>query len=113
MNLDSEILRVLTMAGENGLKTDKIARHVYNACNSMFSPLNFKDVHTYVSQFLIKSAKNPSSIIVKGLGYGVYCINFKTQYAQQLVLRFAPHPIDDAENESTTADDDQSLSLFD
>lgn len=57
MNFDQEILRILTLAGDGGLKTEKIARHVFNSCNSMFTPLNYKDVHSYVSQFLIKMRK--------------------------------------------------------
>ena len=115
MNLDAEILRVLTLAGEKGLKTDKVARHVFNSCNSMFNPLNYKDVHAYVSQFLIKSAKSSSSVIVKGEGHGVYRIDFKMQYAQQLILKFAPHPAEgeDVDSETDTADLDMSLSLFD
>ena len=42
MNYDHEILAVLTRAGEKGLKLQYIARHVYNACNSMFTPLDYK-----------------------------------------------------------------------
>lgn len=81
----------------------------------MFNPLNYKDVHAYVSQFLIKSAKNPSNVIVKGEGYGVYRIDFKMQYAQQLILKFAPHPLNesDTEEEADKSDKDMSLSLFD
>ena len=45
MNYDREILAVLTQAGEKGLKLEHIVRHVYNACNSMFTPLNYKDVY--------------------------------------------------------------------
>ena len=56
MNYDREILAVLTQAGEKGLKLEHIVRHVYNACNSMFTPLNYKDVYTYVSQYLVKSS---------------------------------------------------------
>ena len=113
MNFDQEILKVLTLRGERGLKTEKIARHVYNACNSMFTPLDYKDVHTYVSQFLIKSSKDALSLIEKGSGHGIYRINFKAQGAQQLLLRFAPHDGDDKSLlEDETDKEDQSLSFF-
>jgi len=48
MNYDHEIHAVLTQAGEKGLKLEHIVRHVYNACNSMFTPLNYKDVYASV-----------------------------------------------------------------
>lgn len=117
MNFDQEILRILTLAGDNGLKTEKIARHVFNSCNSMFTPLNYKDVHSYVSQFLIKNAKNPSSIIEKGRGHGVYKLNFKAQLAKQLVLKFMsydePTESEESDKTSDSSASELSLSLFD
>ena len=112
MNYDQEILKTLTLAGDKGLKAEKIARHVFNACNSMFNPLNFKEVHAYVSQFLIKYAKDPSSIVEKGEGHGVYRLNFDSNKAQQLMLKFGAHVEEPDVNE--TEDDAQTgeLSLF-
>lgn len=110
MNLEQEILKVLTLADGKGLKTEKIARHVFNACNSMFNPLNYKEVHTFVSQYLIKAAKDEQSPIEKDR-HGIYQINVKTQEAQQLMLRFGPH--DSCEEvEEDSEQEDQSLSLF-
>ncbi len=88
-NLDQEILNVLVVAGNKGLKVEKIARHVYNACNSIFTPLEFKEVHAYVTQYLTKNSKNPNSIIEKGKGYGVYHINYQNTAVQQLMFKFA------------------------
>lgn len=122
MNFDDEILKVLTLAGDDGLKTEKIARHVFNACNSMFNPLNFKDVHGYVAQYLIKNAKDPLSIIEKGGGHGVYRLNFRAKLAQQLVLKFGRHDDESSAGDSegasgkTSASDEQgelSFSFFD
>lgn len=117
MNFDQEILRILTLAGDNGLKTEKIARHVFNSCNSMFTPLNYKDVHSYVSQFLIKNAKDPSSIIEKGSGHGVYKLNFKDQLVEQLVLKFSPQKeqtdFDESTKANNSSDSQLSLTLFD
>ena len=89
MNLNQEIFNVLMAAGSNGLKVEKIARHVYNACNSIFTPLDYKDVHAYVTQYLTKSAKDPKSLIEKGKGYGIYHINFGSVAVQQLMLDFS------------------------
>ena len=114
MNFDDEILKVLTLAGGTGLKTEKIARHVFNACNSMFNPLNYKEVHTYVTQYLIKNAKDSLSIIEKGSGHGVYRLNFQAKLAQQLVLKFSPNDTDEQKKEDETSKNEEQLpSLFD
>ena len=89
MNLDQEILNVLIEAGAKGLKMEKIARHVYNSCNSIFNPLSYENVHAYVAQYLIKCSKNPKSIIEKGKGVGVYHVNYKSEAVVQLMLNFS------------------------
>ena len=95
MNYDHEILAVLTQAGEKGLKLEHIVRHVYNACNSMFTPLNYKDVYAYVSLYLVN---------------GVYRLNLATTEAQQLMLQFGSHPVQEEVSEKRSVD--SSLSLF-
>ncbi len=97
MKLDQEILNVLMAAGSKGLKMEKIARHVYNSCNSIFTPLNYKDVHAYVTQYLTKCAKDPQSVIEKGRGYGVYHINFESKTVQQLMLKFSSAVADEVD----------------
>lgn len=109
MNYDREILAVLTQAGEKGLKLEHIVRHVYNACNSMFTPLNYKDVYAYVSLYLVKSSKLQGSCVQKA-GYGVYRLNLATTEAQQLMLQFGSHPVPEEVSEKSSVD--SSLSLF-
>lgn len=89
MNLDQEILNVLIEAGTKGLKMEKIARHVYNSCNSIFNPLSYENVHAYVAQYLIKCSRNPKSIIERGKGVGVYHVNYKSEAVMQLMLNFS------------------------
>ena len=113
MTYDAEILRVLTLAGKKGLKAEKIARHVFNSCNSMFSPLDYKEVHMSVLQYLTKNAKNKSSFLEKGEGHGVYRLNFKTTKAQELLLKFAPHDEEQPEKENDATCQEQYPSLFD
>lgn len=105
MNLEQEIFRVLVAAGSNGLKMEKIARHVYNACNSIFTPLNYKDVYSYVAQYLIKCSKDPKSIIEKGKGYGVYHINYGASAVQQLMLDFSSSLSSEGDSVSKNVDD--------
>lgn len=115
MKLEEEILRLLTLAGDKGLKIEKVARHVYNSCNTMFTPLDYKDVHAFVSQYLIKNAKDPTSIIEKVEGHGMYRLNSESKLTQQLMLEFAPHEAEQQEVKDESklkADNDLSLSLF-
>ena len=105
MNLDQEIFKVLMAAGAQGLKLEKVARHVYNSCNSIFTPLSYKDVHTYVTTYLTKCSKDPKSLIQKGKGYGVYHINFKATAVQQLMLDFSYYATNDT---SKTTEEERS-----
>lgn len=113
MKLDQEILNVLMAAGSKGLKMEKIARHVYNACNSIFTPLNFKDVHAYVTQYLTRCAKDPQSVIEKGKGYGVYRINFDSKTVQQLMLKFSSAVVEEENGVGEKAPENKQQGLFD
>ena len=113
MSIDQEIFRVLMAAGSNGLKLEKIARHVYNSCNSIFTPLNYKDVHAYVTQYLTRCAKDPNSLIDKGKGYGIYHINFKAAQVQQLMLDFSSCATADMNGEASDTEKGKSYSSND
>ena len=112
MKLDQEIFNVLLSAGAKGLKVEKIARHVYNSCNSIFTPLNYRDVHSYVTQYLTRCAKDPQSLIEKGKGYGVYHVNFDSKAVQQLMLNFSS-VLENSNEEEDKADNSTPQSLFD
>ena len=105
MKLDQEIFNVLLAAGAKGLKVEKIARHVYNSCNSIFTPLNYKDVHSYVTQYLTRCAKDPQ--------YGVYHVNFDSKAVQQLMLNFSSSVLENSNEGEDKADDSAPQSLFD
>lgn len=113
MKLDQEILNVLMAAGSKGLKMEKIARHVYNSCNSIFTPLNYKDVHAYVTQYLTRCAKDPQSVIEKGKGYGVYRINFESKTVQQLMLKFSSVVAEETEGAAEGDLENNQQGLFD
>lgn len=98
-------------AGNKGLKLEKIVRHVYNSCNSIFNPLDYKYVYGLVSQYLIKNSKNPSSFVEKGKGYGVYRINFKSSAMRQMVLDFSS-ATSLGEEEKMESDVREELDLF-
>ena len=112
MKLEQEIFNVLVQAGSQGLKLEKIVRHVYNSCNSIFTPLDYKYVYGFVSQYLIKNSKNPTSIIEKGKGYGVYRINYKSSAMQQLMLDFSSASMQKEEDDCENSKQSQELDLF-
>ena len=110
---DLEILKVLTEAGGAGISVKKISRHVFNACNSFFNPIDFESVHEYVQQYLQRNSKLPTSLIVRAETRGIYKLNPDNQEGQQLMLQFA----EEREGEDSTEKDSQdtvdlSLSLF-
>ena len=107
---NSEILRILVEAGNEGLSVKKIARHVHNACNTLFSSVSFDEVYTYVSQYLIRNSRNADSMIARTDVRGNYRINPRNEDSQQLMLRFQDEC--DEKEDAPKPSVDQSLSLF-
>ena len=112
MNYDKEIISVLTEAGSEGLSIGKIARHVFNACNSMFDVLSFKDVHAYVAQYLQRNSKNCNSVIARTEKRGVYRLNYDSQEVRQLMLQFSDDAAHKEEEDTARMQEDGSLWLF-
>lgn len=108
MNYEQHILRILSEAGEDGLSVAKIARHVHHACNTLFSPISYVEVHRDVAQFLLRNSKNPDSIIEK-TDRGIYHLNMRSTETQQLMLQFQDERQDTDTQQPSV---DLSLSLF-
>ncbi|MDD6552224.1 MAG: hypothetical protein PUF37_01380 [Prevotellaceae bacterium] len=106
---EREILRVLEEAGKKGLKAGKIAHHVFNACNSMFEPVDFKDVHAAVCQYLWQQSKKAGGTVMRTDGWGVYRLNPHSRQAAQLLLDFSEKEED---QQPKKVEEDHSLSLF-
>uniref|UniRef100_A0AB33JFN3 Uncharacterized protein n=1 Tax=Prevotella sp. GTC17262 TaxID=3236797 RepID=A0AB33JFN3_9BACT len=110
MGYDTEILRVLAEAGKEGLSVRKIARHVLNACNSLFDPVEYSAVYAYVQQYLVKSAKMKNGLVERTETRGRYRLNLDNTSSQQLMLQFCEESAEEVELDSQP--EDQSLSLF-
>lgn len=108
LNYDRYIIEVLAEAGEAGINVQKISRHVFNACNTLFNPLCFDDVHAYVLQYVQKNSRTPSSILQRLNGRGTYRLNPDSVDARQLTLQFKPQPAEETRKPA----EDLSLSLF-
>lgn len=109
MDYANEIIRVLTEAGDEGLKADKISRHVFNACNSMFAPEDYERVHQYVRQYLHRNASMVRYPFIERVGWGRYRLDRQALRSSQLSFRFADLPPAD---DVAASREDHSLSLF-
>lgn len=109
MLYNNEIIRVLAEAGDDGLPVDKISRHVFNACNSLFHPIALQATHLYIKNYLQRSSKQPHSMIER-TKKGYYRLNIQNEDSRQLFLNFS----DNIDNDVTQRNlKDESLSLFD
>lgn len=109
-NYDNKILEVLAEAGEAGMSVHKIARHVFNASNSLFEPIEFEDVHRYVQQYVLRCSRGADALLQNVGQRGIYRLNPNSAQSQQLMLMFR----DDEEEpeEGKPGGDDLSPSLF-
>lgn len=100
---------MLAEAGDNGLSVDKISRHVFNACNSLFHSIALQATHLYIKNYLQRSSKQPHSMIER-TKKGYYRLNIQNEDSRQLFLNFS----DNIDNDVTQRNlKDESLSLFD
>jgi hypothetical protein len=107
---EQQILKILNDAGENGLKVAKIARHVYNDCNTLFEPHSLEEIHKAVLAFLMKNAKSKDPLVEK-LQWGVYRLNTNSNRVCQLIMQF-DEDNQQAERKSAAPSVDLTLSLF-
>ena len=56
MNYGDEIIAVLYEAGNDGLSVHKIAIHIHNAHNTLFSPIAFAEVRLKVQTWLLRNS---------------------------------------------------------
>ena len=82
------IISVLYEAGDNGLPVRKIALHVYNTCNTLFTPVLIDDIYNSVRQWLNANSQSYDSLVRRCDKRGYYKINTSSQAVQQLMLQF-------------------------
>ena len=110
MGYENQILKILTEAGVRGVSVQAIAKHVYNMNRTFFVEPNYKDIHAYVQQFLLRNSKSPQSMIKSTGRRGYYRLNTKSSTdARQLMLQFTDEQL--FVEEKTRKDG--SLNLFD
>ncbi len=108
MSYDEEILRVLYEAGQEGLSVSKIVLHVYNACNSLFCPIELETVRKYVVTYVRRNTCGSRSLLKKASRRGRYCLNPCSRETEWLKL-FAE---DSNAEQCSDGQIEGSLSLF-
>lgn len=88
MNYEKEILKILYEAGNDGLSVHKIAIHVHNAHNTLFSPIAFEKVRLYVQIWLLRNSKFSDSPVAHCEKRGMYRINMHSSKAIQTIMKF-------------------------
>ncbi len=95
----TQIVRVLFEAGEKGIRIRMLARHVFNAVNSFFEPVEFEEVYRSVAVFVPAHAKGRQPLFLK-CSHGVYRLNMKSEKVLRMLMEANLHfdPSLDKEN---------------
>lgn len=109
---ERQILAILNDAGDKGLKVAKIARHVYNDCNSLFETHSFEEIHQAVLAFLMKNTKTEEPLVEK-VKWGVYRLNKQSKKVGQLIMQFESDNQTAQQEEDHSNSVDLTLDLFD
>lgn len=109
---ETDILRILTEAGPQGMPLRKLVLHVYNQNASLFGSPDYDEVYRHVCQFLRRHSQTPRSLVEHMDEWGRYRLNLsRSPQAQQLMLQFTEEQ--DEEPELPKREEIPSPSLFD
>ncbi|MGN1229838.1 MAG: hypothetical protein ACI4T5_09345 [Prevotella sp.] len=114
---DEQIISILAKVGQRGMSVKKIGMQLYNLNCTLFHTPDFKEIHKYVQQFLVRNSKTPQSLVSK-TQWGIYKLNPNSAQARQLEIDFrkkedADKMEQEEEEEQRKDAPDLSLSLFD
>lgn len=113
MKYGKEILETLYEAGNDGLSVHKIAIHVHNQCNTLFSPIDFENVRIDVQRWLLANSRHSTALVEHCEKRGLYRLNPKSNETQKLMLQFGEN---NDKNEDTYKDNQKNntqILLFD
>ena len=105
MTYKKEILETLYEAGNDGLSVHKIAIHVHNSRNTLFSPIDFNDVRIDVQRWLLANSRHSTAPVEHCEKRGLYRLNPKSHEMQKLMLQFGDN---NNENEDTYKDNQKN-----
>lgn len=111
MSYDSQILKILTEAGERGISVLAISKHLYNINRTFFVQPDYEEIRSYVQQYLLRNSKSAQSLIERTDRRGYYRLNTTgSADAMQLLLQFREDSNEQVEEQKPQQD--LSLDLF-
>lgn len=74
MNYEPTIIRILYMAGAQGISVHKLSLHVHNASNDFFTRIPFEEVRQGVQAWLLRHSRGLSPDVIR-VRHGYYSLN--------------------------------------
>ncbi len=93
MQVERYVIKTLSKAGQSGLASRFISRHVYNEMNSLFNEVDFDVVNKAVNRYLISHCTGKNSVVVR-VSHGVYRLNTTNPWTRQLLFQFVQDDFD-------------------
>lgn len=72
---EQQIVELLAKTGDKGLTCKKLAKHLYNANNSLFEAASFDDIYRELQAYLNRKTKERFPYIEKTGEWGYYRLN--------------------------------------
>lgn len=113
MNYGDEIIAVLYEAGNDGLSVHKIAIHIHNAHNTLFSPIAFAEVRLKVQTWLLRNSRATDSPVIHWGKRGKYRINLASPHLRQKLLEFGESTFSQNSTDSKQNGTKSQASLYD
>ena len=89
MTYESQILKILTEVGENGISVQLLAKNLYNLNTTLFYTPDLEEIRSFVQQYLLKNSKSVQSLVESTGRRGYYRLNTQNNAdARQLMLDF-------------------------
>lgn len=107
---EQQIIELLAKAGNKGMTCKKLAKHIFNANNSLFEEVSFDDIYRDLQAYLNKRALCRHPYIEKTDEWGYYRLN-KQKLREKLEWIFEDENHDNEEDIKKEPID--SPSLFD
>jgi len=108
----AHIVRILYEAGDDGLRLRLLSRHVFNAVNSFFEPVDREEVHKRVAAFVPAHAQGRSPLFER-CSHGVYRLCHQSEEVRAILAEMGVEwECGHASGKSNTSDDPTQLFLF-
>lgn len=84
MNYEPAIIRILYMAGAQGISVHKLSLHVHNASNDFFTRIPFEEVRQDVQAWLLRHSRGVCPEVTR-VRHGYYSLNMSSAKVRRLL----------------------------